>query len=94
MAAIAARRPRSACDFDGPGGVDGRDPFAADFARRHASAEDDYKAARRVILEATPLGMMAVETIIIENKPSETLRGDLRQALNRLAILWRLANAA
>lgn len=94
MGSIAARTPRSASDFGGPGGVDGRDPFAVDIARAHRSAEAAYKDARRVILESGPLGMMAVETIILENKPSEELRGDLRQALNRLSVLWRLASAA
>lgn len=94
MAAISARSPRSASDFSGPGGYDGADPFAGNRAERDERAEHDFKEARRCVLEAGPLCMMAVEAIIIENQPVEKLRGDLRLALNRLAVLWKYQAAA
>lgn len=91
---VGARSPRSSSDFSGPGGYDGSDPFEAARAERDARTQADYKDARRKVLEVTPLGMMALETIVIENQPAVGLRGDLRMALNRLAILWKLAEAA
>lgn len=94
MAAISARAPRSASDFSGPGGYDGADPFDERREDRDRNAEHEFKEARRCILEAGPLCMMAVETIIIENHPAEKLRGDLRLALNRLAVLWKFLAAA
>ena len=90
MAAIDAKSPRSSTDFSGTGGFDGRDPFEEDKAKRDAAIEAAFKDARRAILESGPLGMMAVEAIVIENQPVENLRGDLRQALNNLARLWRM----
>lgn len=92
--AIAAKRQRSSSDFSGAGGMDGSDPFDAERQRRNAAAEADYKAARERILLSGPLGMMAVEAIVIENKAVEDLRGDLRLALNALAVLWKLRSAA
>lgn len=94
MAVIAARNPRSSSDFGGPAGVDGRDPFLPTLAKRHAAIEHAFKDARRTVLESTPFGMMAMEAIVIENQPVEHLRGDLRLALNRLAILWKLMSQA
>lgn len=94
LAAIAAQRPRSSSDFDGPGGYDGSDPFEKGRAVRNRAAEAAFKDARRVILEAGAFCMMAVEAIVIENQPAERLRGDLRLALNRLASLWKMQQAA
>lgn len=94
MATVGARGPRSSSDFSGPGGYDGADPFDEGRAQRDAKAEADFKAARRAILEAGPLCMMAIETIVIENQPAEGMRGDLRLALNRLAVLWKFQAAA
>lgn len=94
LAVIGARAQRSASDFTRSGGHDGSDPFDESRASRHAAIERDFKAARRSILEAGPFCMMAVETIIVENQPAESLRGDLRLALNRLSILWKLQAAA
>ena len=65
-----------------------------DFYPLAPAIEQAFKDARRAILESGPLGMMAVEAIIIENQPVETLRGDLRLALNRLAVLWKMQQAA
>lgn len=90
LGVINAKSPRSSSDFSGAGGFDGRDPFEADKAKRDAAIEAAFKDARRAILESGPLGMMAVETIVIENQPADSLRGDLRQALNNLARLWKM----
>lgn len=94
LAVAGARAPRSASDFSGPSGYDGSDPFDGVRADRDAKTQSDFKDARKAILESGSLGMMAVETIIIENQPAESLRGDLRLALNRLAILWKYQEAA
>lgn len=90
MAAIDAKKQRSSSDFSGQGGYDGSDPFDRARSEHHAKIEQDYKAARHAVLESGPLGMMAIETIILENQEVESLRGDLRLALNRLAVLWRM----
>lgn len=94
LTAINARGQRSSSDFSGPGGYNGADPFEAQRAERDRHAEQEFKEARRCVLEAGPLCMMAVEAIIIENQPAENLRGDLRLALNRLAVLWKYQAAA
>lgn len=94
LSLAGAKAPRSSSDFSGPGGFDGSDPFEGARAERDALAQIAFKDARRAILESGPLGMMAVETIVIENQPAESLRGDLRMALNRLSILWRMQAAA
>jgi len=85
---------RSASDYDGPGGYDGSDPFSEANAKRRAHIETEFRRARERILESCPLGMMAVEAIVLENRAIEELRGDLRMALNALSVLWRLQSAA
>lgn len=90
MAVISAKKPRSSTDFSGVGGFDGADPFEANRAERDAKTEAEFKAARRTVLQSGPLGMMAMEAIVIENQPVESLRGDLRMALNSLARLWKM----
>lgn len=90
LSVISARSPRSASDFSGVGSYDGSDPFEQDRADRDRKTEADFKAARHAVLQSGPLGMMAMESIVIENQPVESLRGDLRLALNRLAVLWRM----
>lgn len=94
IALAGARQPRSSSDFTGPGGYDGSDPFEKGRAERDARTQADFKDARRAILESGPLGMMAIETIVIENHPADSLRGDLRLALNALAVLWKMQAAA
>lgn len=89
MAAINARSPRSSTDYSRTGGYDGADPFEERRAERDEKTERDFKAARKAILESGPLGMMAIEAIVIENQPVESLRGDLRLALNALAREWK-----
>lgn len=91
---IEARQMRSASDIGGVRGRAGGDPFEAQSERRHAAIEARFKEARRAILESCPLGMMAVEAIVLENQPVENLRADLRCALNRLAALWKISQAA
>jgi|SRR5690606_16581255 len=93
-AAIASRNPRSASDFTGPGGFDGTDPFERERERRDERAVARWKEARAAILASGPLGMMAVETIIFENKPVDRLLGDLRLALNEVYRVWQRQKAA
>lgn len=93
-AVISAKRVFSASDLNRTPGFDGRDPFDRDASRKHRAIEEQYKDARRAVLESGPLGMMAIEAIVVENKPAERLRADLRVALNRLALLWKMAEAA
>jgi len=94
LSAIGATGVRSSSEFGGIKSHPG-DPFMEQAARRDAKTIDDFKAARRAILECgSPLGMMAVETIVLENQPADAMMGDLRMALNKLATLWRLQVAA
>jgi hypothetical protein len=94
LGCIEAKRARSSSDFTGRGGHDGRDPFDRELERKNRLIETSYKDARRAVLESGPMGMMAVETIVLENRESERLRPDLRVALNRLAVLWKMQQAA
>lgn len=94
MSAIDAKRMRSSSEFGGVGGHP-PDPFIAELARRDRQTIDAFKAARRAILSCkSPVAMMAIETIVIENQPADSLRGDLRMALNALAAMLKLQNAA
>ena len=92
--AIASRNPRSASDFSGPSGFDGSDPFDEDREKRDKRAIERWKAIRSAILSSGPMGMMAVEAIVIENKPLEGLIGDLRLALNAVERMNRIAKTA
>lgn len=93
-AVVASRRQRSSSDFSGSGGYDGRDPFDPTIAARQAKTERDYKEARKAILESGPLGMMAIETVVIENKEAPSLLPDLRLALNRLSVAYKWMDKA
>lgn len=88
-AAIASTSPRSASDFNGHGGYDGSDPFDKDRARRDKNAIAKWKEIRRAILQSGPFGMMAVETIIFENRAAMNMIGDLRLALNAVTRVLR-----
>lgn len=90
LAVISARSPRSSTDFSGAGGFDGADPFDGNRAARDAAIEEQFKAARHAIVKSGSLGMMAIEFIVIENQAVESLRGDLRLALNALGRLWKM----
>lgn len=90
LSVINAKSPRSASDYSGAGGFDGSNPFDEERSKRDAKTEADFKDARRAVLESGSLGMMAIEAIVIENQPVESLRGDLRMALNNLARLWKM----
>ena len=94
MIALGTRSPRSSTDFGGAGGHDNADPFQADKASRDARTIDMYRKARTAILKSGPFGMMAVETVIYENKDAQKLRGDLRLALNAVDRLWSMRRAA
>jgi hypothetical protein len=93
-AVVGARRQRSASDFTSIKGYDGADPFDKAREEREVAIEQAFKEARRAVMESVPLGMMALEAIVVENQPAETLRGDLRLALNRLSVLWKMQEAA
>ncbi len=103
--AIGSKSPRSASDFGGAGGHDNLDPFEADRARRDERAISAYVGTlsangqrhgglRRIILEAGPFCMMAVETVIYENRDCPDMLPDLRTALNAVERSWRMARAA
>ena len=91
---VASRRQRSSTDFSGSGGYDGRDPFDATIAARQTKIESSYKEARTAVLKSGPLGMMAVETVVFENKDVPDLLPDLRLALNRLAVIFKWMDQA
>lgn len=91
---IGARQTRSSSDLTSIRGADSADPFEESRANREAAITASYREARGAILESGPLGMMAVMAIIVENKDCPDMIGDLRGALNRLAVLWKLRAAA
>lgn len=93
LSAIDAKRMRSSSEFGGVGGHP-PDPFITEIARREEKTIEAFKAARKAILASGPLGMMAIETIVIENQPAVGMMGDLRQALNALAAIMKYQNAA
>lgn len=94
LVAIGATNMRSSSEFGGVKSHPG-DPFMEHAAKRDAKTIADFRTARRAVLECgSPLGMMALETIVIENQPADGMMGDLRMALNKLATLWRLQAAA
>jgi hypothetical protein len=80
-AAIQAPRVRSSTDYVGPtgGGCGFDDDGYAEWAR---GSVERWRKLRPVILASGPLGMMAVETMIFENKDAPSMVGDLRLALN------------
>lgn len=82
-AAILLPRSRSSSDYDGPRGA-GSSIISEEYEKQVKRTVEAWKAIRSVILESGPLGMMAVETIIFENKHSHRLVGDLRLALNQV----------
>ena len=92
-ATIGSERMKSSSDLNRARGYDGRDPFGQQ-ASEDKAAETAYRAARRAVLESCPLGMMAIETIVLENTDALSLLPDLRCALNRLALLWKWMEAA
>ncbi len=94
QAVIEAGRVRSSSDLNRAGGKDSRDPFDLDRERKHAAIERLYKDCRHAILQSGPLGMMAVETVVIENKDVVNLLPDLRCALNSLGKIFRMPRAA
>lgn len=80
-AAIQAPRVRSSTDYVGPtGGGFALDDSAYEEWARGSIAR--WKEVRPVILHSGPLGMMAVETMVFENKDADSMIGDLRLALN------------
>lgn len=94
-AMIGARPPRSASEINPlPAGFDGSDPFTGERARKDEALAKAYKEARKTVLGAGPLCMMAVEAVVIENKDCHGMLGDLRLALNALGALWRIQVAA
>ena len=93
--AILCRGVPSAGDLSRQPGFDdsdGTDPaYVATFQR----SVRQWKEIRRAILECgQPMAMMAVETIIFEEKPAWQLLGDMRCALNAVNRVLRLENAA
>lgn len=80
-AAIQAPRVRSSTDYVGPTG--GACPLEdGAYAEWAQGSVERWRALRPVILGSGPLGMMAVETMIFENKEAPSMIGDLRLALN------------
>ncbi|WP_036482532.1 hypothetical protein [Nitratireductor basaltis] len=92
--AMAIKQGRSVTDDSPRGGVDGADPFAPEREERDLRAIENWKAIRHEILKSGPFGMMAVQTVVLDNKEVPSLIGDLRLALNAVARLWERRRAA
>ncbi|KAA0970297.1 hypothetical protein FPY71_07165 [Aureimonas fodinaquatilis] len=82
-AAILLPRQRSSSDYDGPRGA-GSSVITDEYEKQAKRSIETWAMMRRAILESGPLGMMAVEAIIFENKLAYKLLGDLRLALNQV----------
>lgn len=91
---MMVKQPKSASDYDRTGGHDNTDPFERRAEARDSKVQGDFKRGRTAILEASPLAMMAFETIVVENKEVMTLLGDLRLAANALDITRKVRKAA
>ncbi|WP_343314225.1 hypothetical protein AAIB41_03505 [Brucella sp. BE17] len=94
QAVIEAGRVRSPSDLNRMGGKDSRDPFDREREKRHHAVETLYRDCRRVILQSGALCMMAIETVVIENKDVITMLPELRCALNSLGKVLRVQRAA
>lgn len=92
LCAIRAKSPRSSSDFGGAGGFDGSDPMLS--AERDMRTQQNYKEAHRAISESGPLGMAAIEAIVLENRAVDALLPHLRLALNSLARRMKMESAA
>lgn len=82
--------PRSGTDFTGPRG---RSDILPDPARTSGDIAA-YHDARRAILNADPMALLAVEAIVLEEKESSKLLGPAMLGLNALAKLWRIGRWA
>lgn len=91
---IEAGKVRSPSDLNRAAGKDSRDPFEVERAKKHHAIECLYRDCRRAILQSGPLGMMAVETVVIENKDAPKMLAGLRCALNSLALVLKIQKAA
>ncbi len=94
QAVIEAGRVRSSSDLNRAGGKDSRDPFDREREKKHHAVESLYRDCRKAILQSGSFGMMAIETVVIENKDAINMLAELRCALNSLGKVLRIQRAA
>jgi hypothetical protein len=92
--ALMVPKQRSASDFGGVRGYDGGDGTDEDYVAQCNKARSRYGEIRRWILDADSLGMMALETWVLEDREAYVLVGSLRVAANAINRLLRLDRAA
>jgi hypothetical protein len=83
--ALGSRMPRSASEFGGPSGYDGRTGDEPDYIAHCDRAKARYGEVRRAAMEADPFGLMALEVWVLEDRPDFKLLGSLRVACNAIA---------
>jgi hypothetical protein len=83
--ALGSRKQRSASEFGGPSGFDGREGDDPDYVTHCERAKARYAEVRRGAMEADPLGLMALEVWAFEDRADFALLGSLRVACNAIA---------
>lgn len=82
--ALGSRRQRSASEFGGPSGYDGRTGDEQDYILQCERAKNRYAEVRHAAMEADPLGLMALETWVLDDRADFKLLGSLRVACNAI----------
>ena len=89
--AIGVKKQGSGSDLNRTGGFDASEGDDPDYVDWCAAARRRYAETRRALLETpTPLASHACETWILAGIEAWSLIGDLREALNVLARLYRV----
>jgi hypothetical protein len=83
--ALGSRKQRSASEFGGPSGFDGREGDDPDYITHCERAKARYAEVRRGAMEADPFGLMALEVWAFEDRTDFNLLGSLRVACNAIA---------
>ena len=83
--ALGSRRQRSASEFGGVGGYDGREGDEPDYIAQCERAKARYGEVRRAAMEADPFGLTALEVWVLEDRADFKLLGSLRVACNAIA---------
>jgi len=83
--ALGSRRQRSASEFGGAGGYDGREGNEPDYITQCDRAKARYGEVRNAAMEADAFGLMALEVWAFEDRADFNLLGSLRVACNAIA---------
>ncbi len=77
---------KSPSDFERVGGHDGSDGTDAEYVRRCKRAITDWNGVRHAVLSCgAPMGMFALQTIILDDREMPSLRDQAERALSAIA---------